>query len=671
MVWRLSEPRRFAAQTEIIVSGPTGAGAGTSGSDATANMPLLQDLQGLTRVRSTRTQVRVLQSPDLRSEAVAALPKAMQPFGKDAEVEITASRDTDVISISVTARDAQAAALFANGIVSTYIARSARQYREASSTGLAYLEGERARVREERRAAYDRLARYERRTGMFAPNDIMTQRVRALTDLESQIADQQVDLAQAQREEASVRAALKDAAPRIVAQINEVRNPALVQSEDLIRQLEARRTELLQSFVPTAPEIRAVDEQIGAARQRMGHELQTIIASRQIETNPQRLALQQQYVTTRVRMAGLDMRLAALRRCRETARDELDGMTGDSRDAAELLATVTQLQATYQLLDQTYQTLRISQRTRLPGVQVVTAAAASPTPVSPDLPRALAQFFALGLGAALLLALLLERVDDRIHTLEEAEETSGLPALGHIPRMPDELLVHEENASPAMLESYRILRGNLLFSSLDRRMSIIAVSSASSGEGKSTTALNLAIVMAMGGKRVVLVDGDFHRHSLHARLHLPMGLGMSSVVAGKATLGEAVQPTAVPGLFLLTTGPLPPNPSDLLSSQSMRRTITELAADYDSVILDAPPILGLSDVPIICTFADGLLLVVAARETHRHLLRAALRSLQLVKAPLLGCVLNKASERSMRYGGYYYDGYGGESSATASPSEET
>lgn len=664
--WTVSQPRRYAAMTEIIASRPIGS----SGADSAGSIPLMQDLQSLTRARSVRTQMRVMQSPDIKREALKSLSKDQQAFGQDAQVEVIDSRETDIISIRVTARDPDAAAAYANAIVTTYVAREVQQYRDASSTALTYLEEEIDRVGRELRAVRDRLAEYKRRTNLFSPTEMVTQRVRALTELEAQLAAQRVELAQAKRDEVSLQKALQQSPRQIEATVSEARNPQLARIEELIGQLEAQRAQLLQVYTPEAPEIRAVAEQISEARQRWAKEYQTIIASRQLAINPNQQALQQQYVAVQVRLAGLRARLQALQGHCADARSELERMTAHERNVTELLNSAAQLEATFQLLNQSYQTLRISQTARLPGAQVVSQAVASSRPVSPNMPGAVLQFIILGLIMALLLGLFLEWADDRIGTLDEAEQISGLSVMGQIPRIPGATLVHVEGTSRAMLESYRLLKGNLLFSNLDRQVRVLAVSSASSGEGKTTTSINLAIVMAMSGQRTLLIDSDFHRPSVQEFLQPPSMVGISNVITGNATLAEAIQPTAVDNMFVLTTGPLPPNPSDLLNSQSMRRLITELGGEYDCVILDSPPTLGLSDVPIISTYVDGLLLVVAARETHRQLLRSALRALRLVKAPLLGCVFNKASDRSMKYGGYYYYYHSSEQAAAEASSPD-
>ncbi len=651
ILWTLSRPKYYKAVSEIVVplSGSSQVGSAGEG------VPILRDLQGLTRTRSIKTQVRMLQSQDVWRETVSAAHPDTQAFAQDAKVEIANSRDTDVISISVTARDTNAAADLANGIVTSYVARDTQQFRETSKTAISYVENELARVGAELRKARDELAESKRKTGLFVPDEVAIGRVRALASYEAQIKEDEAGLAESRRNIATLKAELYRTEPRIVAEINEVRNPQRAQIEELIGQLEARRADRRQTYVTDSNEIKALDAQIADAKDRLTRQLQTLISGRQMAQNPQATLLQQQYVAAQVRAEGLVTRLQVMRSTRDAARRELTDMTNQERHTTELTSTVTQLENTHQLLNQSYQTLRISEESRLPSMQVVSSATAPKKPISPNVPQSAALFLFLGICFALALGLVMEARDDHVRTLDEIEQITGLPVLSRTPMVVDKpRLAYLENVPFALLESFRILRGNLVFSGVDRDMRVIGVTSPGSGEGKSTTAVNMAVVMATSGKNVVLVDGDLHRPSLCRHLRIAADVGVTNVVTGNAALDQAIRPTQVEGLSLLPAGPLPPNPSDILNSQGMKALISDLAGKYDAVVIDCPPIVGLSDVPIIATLVDGILLVISAKETRRRLLKEALRSLRYAKAPVVGCVFNKVVPRDLNYGRYYY-----------------
>ena len=200
--------------------------------------------------------------------------------------------------------------------------------------------------------------------------------------------------------------------------------------------------------------------------------------------------------------------------------------------------------------------------------------------------------------------------------------------------------------SPAS-EAYRTLRTNLQFSSLDKPVRTILVTGVDAGEGKSTTLANLAVVLAQGGKRVVAVDCDLRRPTLHKAFGLSAEPGLTSaILEPSGTLPR--QQTSVEGLSLLASGPLPPNPSELLGSRRFEEILAALAKEADIVLLDAPPIVSVSDAAVLASKVDGVLLVVSAGKTKRELARRAKSLLEKVNAHILGVVLNNARlEKSM------------------------
>ena len=229
--------------------------------------------------------------------------------------------------------------------------------------------------------------------------------------------------------------------------------------------------------------------------------------------------------------------------------------------------------------------------------------------------------------------------------------------------------------SPAA-EAFRGLRTSVQFLGIDRPLKVIEVTSAVPGEGKTTTASNLAVVLARAGQRVCLVDCDLRRARQHVVFEVPSEPGFTSVVMGSATLQESLR--RVPGedrLYLLPAGPPPPNPSELLSSSRVQQVFDALTAPgaFDVVIVDAPPVLPFSDAVVLAGRVDGLLLVLAAAQSRRHHVTKVLHTLGLVSAPVAGFVLNKAKTSSSigkGYQGYGYSEYGGYDEPAAAPNAE-
>ncbi len=202
-------------------------------------------------------------------------------------------------------------------------------------------------------------------------------------------------------------------------------------------------------------------------------------------------------------------------------------------------------------------------------------------------------------------------------------------------------------------EQYRTIRTNIDFSAVDRQLKTIMVTSSGPAEGKSTTAANLAVVMAQQGKRVLLVDSDMRKPTMHYTFRLRNLRGLTTILTKRTSFEEAVQKTAADNLFVLTSGPIPPNPAELLSSAAMESFIKHALTFFDTVIIDTPPVLAVTDAQILANLCDGTVLVVRSGVTEKD---AALRAKELLvkaKAKILGVVLNgKPVSKSNHY--YYY-----------------
>ncbi|MGD8626700.1 MAG: CpsD/CapB family tyrosine-protein kinase [Anaerolineae bacterium] len=216
----------------------------------------------------------------------------------------------------------------------------------------------------------------------------------------------------------------------------------------------------------------------------------------------------------------------------------------------------------------------------------------------------------------------------------------------------NDLIAVSDPRSP-ISEAYRTLRTNLDFASLDQALKTIAVTSAGVGEGKSTTLANLAVVSAQAGRRVVLVDADLRRPTLHQLFGLDNEAGLTTMVMDEAALAEPpLQATSIEGLSLLTSGPLPPNPAELMGSRRMAEVIAALAGEADQVFFDTPPVVAVTDAAVLATKVDGVLLVISAGKTRREYARTAVQRLEQINARLVGTVLTNV-QAGGGFSGYY------------------
>jgi exopolysaccharide transport family protein len=322
------------------------------------------------------------------------------------------------------------------------------------------------------------------------------------------------------------------------------------------------------------------------------------------------------------------------------------------------------------------------------NVRIVDIARPPGAPSEPNIPRNLAFGFVLGLTSGIGLAFLLENMDNTVRTTEQAQVISGLPALGMIPlgsKMAAEAgpkrlvasasheaveLVTQSRPQSQMAESYRALRTSLLLSNLGTPPKIIMVTSARPQEGKTTTSINTSVVLAQKGVRVLLIDADLRRPSVHKTLGLGPRSGLSNVLTGSTTLEHAITRSSVlPNLFILPAGTPPPNPAELLASSNMRDVLLDLRDKYDHIVIDTPPTLSVTDAVVLSPRVDAIVLVIRSGQTTKQALRRSRDILMQVNAHVTGVLLNAVDLSSPDY--YYYYEYQGKYHDSYYPDEGT
>ena len=286
------------------------------------------------------------------------------------------------------------------------------------------------------------------------------------------------------------------------------------------------------------------------------------------------------------------------------------------------------------------------------------------SPVVPKTQRNLAIGLAVGLLLGIGLAVVRDVLDNTVKARNALEELTGAGVVGSIPLDKErrkQAAIAFENDNTAIAEAFRKLRTNLQFLAVDNPPRTIVVTSSMPHEGKSTTAINIALALAEAEHNVVLVDGDMRRPTLAKYLDLVGQVGFSTVLSGGASLSESLQKTRFPGLTVLTSGSIPPNPSELLGSQAARNLLSELRAEFDYVVVDSTPLLAVTDAAILAAGSDGVLLIARFGQTKREQLTHAVGTLESVGAPLLGAVFTMVPTRGNSSYSYSYTYYGDDS----------
>ena len=378
-----------------------------------------------------------------------------------------------------------------------------------------------------------------------------------------------------------------------------------------------------------------------------------------LPNHPALQTLQQRMDRMAVAYAGAVERRSTVARQREAEiQKELDEQTRAVIDVgaktAQYLRLKEQADAGRKGVDQIDARIRALEAAHDAGsldIQVIDPAQLSADPSHPNKPAVLGIALLLGLLVGGGLAYLRDSMDDRLHSAEEAGEGLGLKLLGVIPQMPTGIsptvAAKKIALDPAgeVADAYRAVRTALAFGDANSRSRTILVTAPAAGDGKTTSAANIAIAIAQTGKRVLLLDADLRNPAQHAIFNVRDRVGLATLLGGQGTLDQVIQPTGIDSLDILPCGPIPRNPAELLNSPMFSELLESLADRYDQIVIDSPPVVGLADARIIAASCDATILVLRAERSTRKLSLQARDGLTSVGAVLSGIIVNSAANK--------------------------
>ena len=338
----------------------------------------------------------------------------------------------------------------------------------------------------------------------------------------------------------------------------------------------------------------------------------------------------------------------------DEARREYDVLLADApEDEASITAasqSIALKERTYLTLLEQYESVRVNEALRSNAVTIVEPAYAPRTPSNPRHGLNVVLGFLVGLVGGVGLAFVLDNLDTTLYTTQQIEAITKLPTVGKIPQTNDKMkIIRVENEYQPEFEAFRRLRTNIFASDIDLSSHTLMVTSAERGEGKSTITANLAVSIAQSGRSVAVVDCDMRLPTLHEMFDHPNDRGLTNVLIEDFKIEDALQETAFPRLHLLTSGPTPPNPTELLGSVKMKAILNELKSKFDIVLLDTPALLSVTDAAVLVPMVDNIVLVVARTRSKKDSIHAVRQQLQYVNAKMVDVVVNRAESNGIAH----------------------
>ncbi len=657
VLWTSAQPKIYETRASILVEASVPQALGSAVSDSIdpspANFYMVQDFLQTSRkvltsdslARRAAARLQLLKEPGFFSPG--AVPATIEEAAEALLTHYTADVVAETRLLLVTARHTEPAwaKKIADAVADEFVA-DAEQNRETTTQHTSQqLADELDMLRKSLHDAEVALYEYKSQHDMLSVSleDRANQVARQIDKYTDALTEVRLRKLQRQSQLAELKK-LKEVDPlRVPVFTSGTEMPALL--GDLRRtyaEEQRRLAELRARYQDSHPQVQQQSSKVEQLLRELGREVEVAMDAATLRYN-ETLSDEQKVLAEVEKLKQDGLRISRL----EIEYNKL------KRDADSL-------QKQYNMvLNRTKETGMVG-RLRLRSLRVLDYARLPKVAVSPRLRVAMGLGLVVGLLIGVSAAFALDALDRTLKTHEDIETHLGLPLLGMLPRFvpdgrgrhpPDLYVAYHPRSTVA--EACRAIRTNLMFAGTERQLRTILLTSSMAREGKTLSCLSLGTVLAKAGERTLIVDCDLRRPRIARALGLTGGPGLTSVLVGEATLAEAVRPTSVDNLFVLPSGPSPPNPAELLNGSHFRALLAELTAQYDRVLLDSPPAVPVTDPAILATSVDGVVLVVRHAATHRDAARRAAQHIKDVGGNIVGVVLNEIDTAAKGYRSYY------------------
>ncbi len=567
-------------------------------------------------------------------------------FNPHPVIEVSAIDETDLFEIMSSSTDPDEAVMIATALAQECINNNIQKKRDEYQNIKKFILAQVQLIKEKYLLALQNMKKF---SAEFQTLDIAIEtegKISRMSELMTEKENTVISISEANARINKLKEQLDIQDENIILSFAANENSYITQLRNDLIENEAQLAEKLSEKKENHPDVELVRQKLNKVKSMLKHE---VLLTKQYST--ELLDQKRNIAESKARLESLNNEINAYLKF-------FSSIPEKKFYGAQLQLDVDINQALYESMLQYLYQIKIAESTIFSGISIVQAPIASDVekPVSPNVILNCLLGLFMGLTCGIGMGLLVDYWDDTVKTQEDIKKSGG-NLLGVIPKFNqrNEILISGKSPKDLVTEAYRTIRNSIRFSSLDKSIKSLLITSPLAAEGKSTSVCNLAISMTYEGKKVLIFDADYRRPTIHEIFNLPNHVGSTNVLALKSKIDEAIQETSVSGLSVLSSGPIPPDPARLIESEKMKELIKDLCAKFDIVIFDTPPIFVANDSIILASLVDGFITITESGKETFSIFKQTKERFDSANIKSMGVVLNKfKSGRMKKYDYYYY-----------------
>jgi polysaccharide biosynthesis transport protein len=656
----LLTPKRYTTDVKMIAGNPNTIAQNPQ--QAQTGLPVLNALLLANAAQSAETYAELIGETPVVEQVIKDLNLKTDVGALQGAVKVKPVTNTNIISVSATWGSPEMSANIANDFAKVFVAREAELVSSQANGAIEFLSKQLPIANQNLVKAEAAVSKYETSHNIADLGTQTTSLVNAAGAIDAKVNQTELDKRQADAQVASLSAQLAGMRPTVGGGSNVAQNPVLQQLTAKLADLQGQLGTANQQYTESHPVVIGLKQQIADVQRQIKRTPPTIVASTNTIANPVYQQLSQQLAIARAMSQSDSAQLAQLAQQRSSINPQLAALPAQSAKLAELKRQQKLAEDVYNALQQKMNDATVSRTTGISDVTITQPASAALAKKSPHLSMNLIVATIVGVLLGLGIVFLVDWFDGRIRDERDVETELQLPVLASIPQLPsgDGAAAIPASVRNATLESYFQLVLAMRYSS-DHPLRSVTVTSPLKGDGKSTVAMNvasafgeIAVSSIEREARVLIIDADMRRPSLHKKFEVSNDIGLSDLLIGRASLAQCVKRTDRPGVDVLTSGTHSPNPIKLLQSNRFDALLREARSRYETVIVDAPALVPVFDAAVVAAKTDGTVMIVSAGHTDVRSTRKALARLEAVGVnDLIGTVVNRSTTHVDDYSDYF------------------